>query len=258
MGPSERHQGDRRQCRVDIVENGAAALLAFEGGAHDLVLMDCQMPEMGGLEATRRIRDLESRDGDRARIPIIAVTAFTVEGERERCLSAGMDDYLAKPFDQEALLAVLQRWLPQMRPGDGAAAAITSDEVLAAVHGEVLDQVALDKIRRVGEATGRDVLSRVIGIYLENTAEELDDLSAAIEHADAAAVAQLAHRLKSSSGNVGALRLVERFRRLERSGRDKDLDDAPALMAEIRGEFKKARLALEAERQGPAQLPESA
>ncbi len=245
-------------CRVDVVETGAAALLAYEAGAPDLILMDCQMPEMGGLEATRWIRDLEECDPRRTRIPIIAVTAFTVEGERDRCLAAGMDDYLGKPFDQEALLAVLHRWLPQLQLGEGSDAAAESDKVLTAVHGEVLDQVALDKIRRVGETTERDVLTRVIGIYLENTNEELDTLSAAIERADGAAVAQLAHRLKSSSGNVGAQRLVERFRRLEQCGRDDTLDEASTLMAEIRGEFKKARLALESELQARAQLPESA
>ncbi|MDJ0936874.1 MAG: response regulator [Kiloniellales bacterium] len=245
-------------CRVDVVETGAAALLAYEAGAPDLILMDCQMPEMGGLEATRWIRDLEQCDEGRARIPIIAVTAFTVEGERDRCRAAGMDDYLAKPFDQEALLDVLKRWLPKLQLDGGAAAAADSDRVLAEVHGEVLDQGALDKIRRVGEATGRDVLSRVIEIYLENTTKELDNLSAAIERADGTAVAQLAHRLKSSSGNLGAQRLVERFRRLERSGREDTLGDASKLLAEIRGEFKKAKRALQAELQGPDQLPESA
>ncbi len=245
-------------CRVEVVETGAAALLAYEAGAPDLILMDCQMPEMGGLEATRWIRDLEQCDEGRARIPIIAVTAFTVEGERDRCRAAGMDDYLAKPFDQEALLGVLQRWLPELQLSDGAGAAAESDKVLTEVHGEVLDQSALDKIRRVGEATGRDVLSRVIEIYLKHTTEELDSLSTAIDRADGTAVARLAHRLKSSSANVGAQRLVERFGRLERNGRDDNLDDASKLLAEIRGELKKATRALQAELQAPAQLSESA
>jgi CheY-like chemotaxis protein len=93
--------------RVDVVGNGREALAALEGASYDLVLMDCQMPEMDGFEATSAIRATERPSG--AHVTIVALTANAMEGDRERCLAAGMDDYLAKPITRHALVAVLGR-----------------------------------------------------------------------------------------------------------------------------------------------------
>ena len=95
-------------CRADVAGNGREALAALDQGSYRLVLMDCQMPEMDGFEATRRIR---ARQGGSARIPIVALTANAMEGDRNRCLEAGMDDYLAKPIQMEALKAALEAWI---------------------------------------------------------------------------------------------------------------------------------------------------
>ena len=94
--------------QADAVEDGRQVLQALDEAAYDLVLMDCQMPELDGFEATRRIRRQER--GSR-HLPVIAVTAHAIKGDRERCLEAGMDDYLAKPFRVEQLSALLERWL---------------------------------------------------------------------------------------------------------------------------------------------------
>ena len=102
-------------CRVTLVEDGNSAVQAFEHGNIDLVFMDCQMPGMDGFEATAAIRRLEETGGGRARTPIVALTANAMEGDRDRCLAAGMDDYLAKPFMQADLIAMLSRWLPDDR-----------------------------------------------------------------------------------------------------------------------------------------------
>jgi two-component system sensor histidine kinase/response regulator len=110
----------RLGCTLEVAGNGRAALAAFESGCFDLILMDCQMPEMGGFEATAQIRALERARGAASATPIIALTANAMEGDRERCLACGMNDYLSKPFKPEQLLAALKRWLP---PAPAVAAA---------------------------------------------------------------------------------------------------------------------------------------
>jgi CheY-like chemotaxis protein len=98
-------------CHVDVVENGLLAVEAVSGGEYDLVFMDCQMPEMDGYEATKKIRELESVDGEEIRrVAIVALTAHAMEGDREYCLEAGMDDYLSKPFNPGQMETILKRW----------------------------------------------------------------------------------------------------------------------------------------------------
>ena len=95
--------------RAELAANGREAVEAVQAGAFDLVLMDCQMPELDGFQATRRIRELE---GEARRVPILAMTANAMQGDRERCLESGMDDYLAKPITLDGLKNALRRWLP--------------------------------------------------------------------------------------------------------------------------------------------------
>ncbi|MDH3970105.1 MAG: response regulator, partial [Rhodospirillales bacterium] len=245
-------------CRVEIVETGAAAVEAFGRTDCDLILMDCQMPEMDGFEATRLIREEERRAGAREHMTIIAVTAYTTPGERQRCLDAGMDDYLAKPFDQEELRVMLRRWLPDAAMLDTGQRDAAPQEVAQEAGEAVLDQSALDKIRAVDRKTGRGVLSKVIGIYLDHTSAELQALGAAVAREDAAAVAKLAHGLKSSSANLGAQTLAGLLKELEHRGRGEVLAEAPALFARIEAEFERVRPALEAELPAAAPLSESA
>jgi CheY-like chemotaxis protein len=102
--------------------NGEDALALFGQHAFDVVLMDCEMPVMDGYEAARRIRQMEAADTARERTPVIALTAHALSGDREVCLANGMDDYLTKPFDREALALLLSRWLPVSEPGTAAQA----------------------------------------------------------------------------------------------------------------------------------------
>ena len=104
---------ERAGYAVQIAENGVQAVKASTHDGFDLVLMDWQMPEMDGFAATAAIRALEAEDSARRHLPIVALTANAMEGDRERCLSAGFDDYLAKPFRQQDLLATVQRWSAQ-------------------------------------------------------------------------------------------------------------------------------------------------
>ena len=123
-------------CRVEAVSNGLEAVEVLTTRGFDLILMDCQMPEMDGYQATQLIRQTEqATNGDEDSIPIIALTAHAMEGARERCLAAGMDDYLAKPFTQEQLAEVLERWLKKEGAIDGDAAAQTGSTETSSGYG---------------------------------------------------------------------------------------------------------------------------
>jgi len=101
---------EQQGCTVTAAEDGLQGLKIWQGGHFDLILMDCQMPRLDGYMTTREIRDLESQDPARKRTPVIALTANAMPGDREKCLDAGMDDYLAKPFTKKALSDILSRW----------------------------------------------------------------------------------------------------------------------------------------------------
>jgi CheY-like chemotaxis protein len=128
---------------VDVVDNGMKVLNALELKSYDLILMDCQMPEMDGYDATRTIRSKEAllaAGADKPHIPIIALTAHAMEGDRDLCLAAGMDDYLSKPFSSKGLFEVIERWLPQtetgeMTPFSGANGEISIENPPAGVTG---------------------------------------------------------------------------------------------------------------------------
>jgi two-component system sensor histidine kinase/response regulator len=151
--------------------------------------MDCQMPEMDGFEATAQIRTRSARVCCATQLPIVALTANAVEGDRERCLAAGMDDYLSKPFTRERLLATLQRWLPIRRrpvaarrtaPAQSAWRTLSSDVVTAATASdEPINPRALDAIRQLPGPNGALLVQKVIGAYLADTPPRLAQLRAA-------------------------------------------------------------------------------
>ncbi|WP_158045351.1 ATP-binding protein [Skermanella pratensis] len=206
----------RLGCTVDVAANGIEALDRVRHHGYDLILMDCQMPELDGFDATRAIRLDETRQPEtRARhVPIVALTANALDGDRERCLAAGMDDYLAKPFSHGQLSAVLERWLtPSGCPATGAPGVAET-----AGSPAPLDSRTLDELRRMGG--GRpDVLASVARIYLESTPELLDRLRTGAKASDWQLLAATAHALKSSSGSIGALELSGRCRDLETAAR---------------------------------------
>jgi two-component system, sensor histidine kinase and response regulator len=210
----------KRGLAADVVANGREALAALDRERHAAVLMDVQMPEVDGYEATRRIRATE--DGDR-RVPIIALTAGALEGDREAALSAGMDDYLPKPLRPEQLDAVLERWI-------GARAEPAPSEPL----------VDDSRIRGFREDYP-DIVDRLVALFADSTPPLLDQLGDAAGSGDDDQVRKLAHKLKSGCDNVGATRMSALCRTLEQSSGDPgalvdELTAAyPATLAEIRG-----------------------
>ncbi|MFZ1326931.1 MAG: response regulator [Candidatus Contendobacter sp.] len=238
-------------CAVDVASHGGEALQRLEQGGYDLVFMDCQMPVMDGFQATAQIRERESgADGQSARrVPIIALTAHVVSGDRDRCLAVGMDDYLSKPFTQQSLVAVLNRWLPTLfQP--------SADDELKTLHASArrlgttvssIDQAVLDKIRALERNGAPALVARLVHLYLRDTPALVERMRQAVDSKDCAALRTAAHTLKSSSANVGAMKLHGLCRELEARAREHQVPDARERVAAIDEEFMAARTILRQE-----------
>jgi two-component system sensor histidine kinase/response regulator len=217
---------DKRGYACDIVANGREALAQLERGVHAAVLMDVQMPEIDGFEATARIRE---RETGADHLPIIALTASAMEGDRERCLQAGMDDYISKPLRPDQLDAVLERWLGHTGAGGEPASS----------NGDRNGLIDVGRVRRFREDYP-DIVDRLVALFADSTPPLLEQLTNAVHASDDDAVRRLAHKLKGSCQNVGAVRMATLCRSLEeRDARAVPLADElqavyPATLAEIR------------------------
>jgi len=230
-------------CTVQLAEDGQLAIERLEAECFDLVLMDCQMPNMDGFEATRRIREREdsaSAEGQPAeRQPIIAFTAHAMQGDREKCLSAGMDDYLTKPFTKAEMCLILERWLgegcyagPSATPSVASASAASPAAASGSSEPSV-DLTALNSLPGVEEGGRSDLLERVVTAYRSSSTRLSAQLCDALEEADPNAMADAAHTLKSSSAQVGALKLTALAKEIEARGRSGSLEGAKELVDEL-------------------------
>ncbi len=220
----------------DIATNGLEVLSAFERQHYDLVLMDCHMPEMDGYEATRRLRQDRRLSGD---VRIVALTAAAMTGDRDRCLAAGMDDYLTKPLRLEDLRLTLVRHLVTNRPtsSSGLAAAthgVAGKEANTAAH---LDHSALAEIIGDDAIHGRKLLVELLDLFLRGSPEQLARMAAQCRDKQFEALRETAHSLKGSSATLGAGRLAQLCRRLEIVAHEGDLAGSKALVEGIREEF---------------------
>ncbi|HEY1071123.1 ATP-binding protein [Thermomonas sp.] len=223
----------------DAAGNGQAALEKLDGGDYDLVLMDCQMPVLDGYAATRRWREIEQERGAERRLPIVAMTANAMAGDRQKCLDAGMDDYLAKPVTRAELEQCVARW-----KGSNLAVPDTLPPAaqLAERSPPVLDGGVLGELR---EVLGAEV-DRIVAVYLEDAPRLIAQLERAAASNDPIALRVAAHTLKSSSANVGATTLADAARDLEHGARDGTLANPATAVARIVGEFAQVRAALQA------------
>ena len=229
--------------RTDVVANGLEAVEALSRIRYGAVLMDCQMPEMDGYEATGEIRRLE--DGAR-RTPVIAMTAAAMEGDREKCIAAGMDDYISKPVDPQKLEATLRRWADAEdgeRPQEATPDASDGSEP----EPLPIDAERLDLLRSLQQEGEPDVLAELVGPFLQATPLQLGGLREAIGSEDAEALRQGAHALKGSSSNLGALRMGELCAELEALARSGELADADETLARIEAEWARVRAAFDSE-----------
>ena len=242
-----------------LAENGKQVLAALNGDQFNIILMDCQMPEMDGFEAAAEIRRME-HDNKANRIPIIAVTANAMEGDREQCIAAGMDDYLSKPFSQIQLAEILQRWCgeiatvedEQSHKNDAQqdAGCGVSNEAQDQPDEPAIDQAALNNIRQLQRPGKPDLLEKIVLLYMKDLPGLLNALRDAIDQDDAEQVRMHAHRLKSGSANLGALRLAELCKQLEDMGRNNELQQALILLNRVEAEFRLVSVALQQESLG--------
>ena len=252
--------------RPDVTSNGLEALAAIEGQPYDMIFMDIMMPEMGGLEATQAIRE---RQANQARYPnykspliIVAITANAMQGDREKCLAAGMDDYLAKPIRPDDIRAVVERW--------GALAAQTKLAVEAAATTEPEAQdvqsvitpmpapaaepsVDMDRLLEFTDGNP-DSFRELATLYLEQTSGQLEQLEAAVQAGNAAEVRRLAHSCAGASATCGMRQLAPILREMERRGHEGALEGAAELSAQAAREFTRIREFLQTQMANPMEL----
>ena len=225
---------ERLGYRADIAANGLEAIEALERQTYDVVLMDVQMPELDGLDATRRIYE---RWPAETRPHIVAMTANALPEDREACFAAGMNDYVAKPIRAEELAAALKRVRPVAHSNGGA----------AAVGYVSLDDVALQNLRDLG---GDDFLGEVIDAFLADAPEMLATLRRSLDEQSNEELRRAAHTLKSNGATLGAETFSELCRTLEQSAKTGELEEAPELVDRIEQEYRPLEQALAALRAG--------
>lgn len=248
-------------CEVEGAENGKLAVEAVQTGQFDIVLMDCQMPEMDGLTATRRIRELEAAETRRP-IVIVAVTANAFAEDRAQCLEAGMDDYMSKPFSEQQLQELLARWAPKAKAetaADAQKATPASGPVAVPIEGPVLGDAAvpveasaveaalnLDQLRQM-QKTHPTLVARLVETYLGYAPKAIQQMLTALVAQDIAQLKMHAHSLKSSSANIGALALSALCKDLEakmKSATEWDDDGNMGDVAAIESAFQAVAVAL--------------
>ena len=229
-------------CHVDLAENGQQALEAVSKQHYDLVLMDCQMPVLDGFSATAAIRQQETASGTSRRLPIIALTANAMEGDRERCLAAGMDDYLSKPFSQGDLHTILQRWMatppsdiPQAhrQPGNNVPQ-VTPPEIPVINKSVFTNLLVMERVGRPSMAP------KILALYLSNSRQLLSEIRAALSAGDTSALRAAAHQLKSSSALVGAQAASVHAGQIERLAVDEQLDAVARLVLPLEDSVEQA------------------
>jgi signal transduction histidine kinase/CheY-like chemotaxis protein len=249
----------------DTASNGEAALLRMSASRYDVVLMDCQMPVMDGYTATRRWRAGEQAAGGGNHVPIVAMTANAMAGDRQKCIDAGMDDYLAKPVTRAELERCLHRWWrPQANPGSRAAPAAESlpqppppAAIVPAPEPETLSQQQAAQDHDTGPAIDSDVIEelrlalggeveQLINVFLDDTPMLIARLEAAALAPDMDMLREVAHSLKSSSANLGAMALSVAAKRVELGVRTGTLDRPAVAVAMVSSEFARASQALRA------------
>jgi two-component system, sensor histidine kinase and response regulator len=223
--------------RADVVDDGFAALKALELSRYDMVLMDCQMPVLDGYKASAEIRSREATVAGGRHTPIIAMTANAMMGDREKCIAAGMDDYITKPIQADDLKRVLEQWSPPWLPQLSSQPAKNAGANPGASAQETLTPV--DK-KRLLDAVGDkgQVPPAFVKFYRSQMAGELNRLSIAIRSQSAEEVIQIAHGCAGMNANCGMLAVVEPLRELERMGRERNLDGAELIADQVKVAFE--------------------
>ncbi|MBW2393511.1 MAG: response regulator [Deltaproteobacteria bacterium] len=219
------------ECDVALATDGEIAVQKAADG-FDIVLMDCQMPKMDGIEATRNIRSADVRARSGGRIPIVAVTAHAMRHDREACFSAGMDGYLSKPFGREELAQALSVWRTQTSPAQAESAAKTG---MGCIDTEVISRLReLERSHRAG------LMAKLVETFRVSSGKLHRQIEAGLTEGDTGATADAAHALKGSSAQIGAGRVSDIARSLEEAGRNGSLELAPELADQLGAALEEA------------------
>jgi two-component system sensor histidine kinase/response regulator len=229
--------------RVDVAEHGQQAVDATAQQPYDIVLMDCQMPVMDGFSATDAIRERERASNNARRLPIIALTAHAVEGDRERCLSAGMDDYLTKPFTLRQLQNMLARWDPAHEAHPDSRH--EPDRAVPPIEAAI-DTDAWDAIRALQRPDRPNLLHKTITLYLAHSQSLIDQLQQTLAQPDIPSAQMAAHTIKSSSAQLGAHRLAQLCQEVEAACLAGTTEQLPRLIPRLIEEHRVARAAFQA------------
>ena len=227
-------------CQVDKAASGTEAVKAFKPGRYDLVLMDCQMPEMDGLAATRQIRLIEAGN---SRVPVVAVTAGTVSGARRACLEAGMDDFLAKPFSLGRLRKKVLEWLlPSIdsEPPDPEDRKSEPNVVAPAMpNDQIVDLSRLEELAQ--EAGTPQIVEELSHIFLDDVARRVVALGLAAKARDQRAYLNVIHAIKGASGNFGAVRMARIAEASERQAKHGNLSEVDRAVLDLGHELEAVR-----------------
>jgi signal transduction histidine kinase/CheY-like chemotaxis protein len=230
---------EKRGHAVVIASNGREALERLEEDSFDLIMMDVQMPEMDGFEATRLIRDREQADG--GHIPIVAMTAHAMKGDREKCLAARMDEYISKPIREADLFSVIENLANGLED---------QKQSKRSQHLENIDhetQDVFDWSEAMKSVNGdQELFNEIAGLFLESSAANMDSIQEGIVRSDAGAVERAAHSLKGSVANFGARRAFNAAYRLERMGKEGKLKEAQAARSNLEKELDALKVAMQA------------
>jgi two-component system, sensor histidine kinase len=223
-------------CRVKMVNNGLEAIEAYKQQDYDLIFMDCQMPVMDGYQATGEIRRLEQAAKQPKHVPIIALTAHALAGDKAKCLNAGMDEWVTKPFTRKELNEVLQQWLPEQ---------LVSVETSEHDKNNVLGTPAIDTqfLQQNFNLDNPDDLAFIASLqqaFQHSVEQTLVELQQSIEQRNTEQIRQLAHGLKSISGNVGAMRLLALCKMMEEAGKNQYPKNLGTLLNNMKLEYNKA------------------
>ena len=232
-------------CKVCVASDGASALALLDNNDFDLVLMDCQMPVMDGYRATSEIRSREAEHPGR-HIPIVALTANAMSDARDKCLAAGMDDYLCKPLTMEALYTMLADQLPRHRPNhDRNSMQATPPAARLEPEGLTFNPACLEEFHNM--ENGERLMKRIIDLFLQTAPQRMQELRSAAQHGDARELSRTAHKFKSSSAQLGAAALAGLCERLDRLGRGGSTHGAMEIVDLMEAEYGRVKVILQQE-----------
>jgi two-component system, sensor histidine kinase and response regulator len=217
-------------CSFTLVENGALAVEANRNESFDLILMDCQMPEMDGFEATKLIRTAEQGLLPSNRIPIIALTANAIAGDRDICLNAGMDDYLSKPYSREQLKEMITRWL-ELRKNLAIQSNLSPQVKATSAQIRDIEPSTIHKLQEAEHTVSPHLMNQIAAIFLAEAPKKMNELAILIQKNDYSKVRMIVHSLKSNCLTLGALDLGEVFRDLEALAKTNSLEGAEKLLS---------------------------